>query len=132
MTIEDLENEARAIGKLVQTKGHPNIVRILRHGSRTVDFIGNYYFIDMELCDLSLDQYIHGDRAILNDEQVSGNTDNHVFVNKECTLLARMRNIWMIMIHLSFGLEFLHDNGLVHRDLKPKNSMCECVFDTDG
>ena len=46
----DIENEVRAIDKLCKPDGHRNIIIILDHGWLSFDL----YFIDMELCDLSL------------------------------------------------------------------------------
>ena len=54
--------EIRAINELNKDGGHPNIVKVLRDG-----WVGHpvtYHFIDMELCNLNLHQYIHDDAAI--------------------------------------------------------------------
>src|SRR5438046_7276066 len=52
---EDVDNEVRAIIKLCQTN-HPNIVQVLDYGWLKAD--GVEYFIDMELCEISLENYI--------------------------------------------------------------------------
>lgn len=100
--------------------GHPNIVVILQDGWKTIPFVGEYYFIDMELCDLNLHDYIQGHRSMTL--EVYDTLDPRIFVPPECDILEKMRNVWAIMIHISQGLEFLHQYGQVHRDLKPRNS----------
>jgi serine/threonine protein kinase len=120
VTQADIKNEARVVKELCDSGGHPNIVEILRDGFETLAFIGEYYFIDMELCDMNLHEYIHDERILIEDPQISRGP---TFVSKSCSLLERMRNIWAIMIHISQGLKFLHDHGHAHRDLKPSNGI---------
>ena len=63
-----------------------------------------WYFIDMELCDFNLQQYIYEPDML----------------NGIPTL--DMRTILKIMRDVSRGLAFIHKNKKIHRDIKPQNS----------
>lgn len=99
-------------------EGHQNLIKIFCDGWH--DNLIEYYYIDMELCDLNLHEYIHepsrpsvdADRVLLF---------SPVFVNRDCPLAENMLNIWTIMLHIAQGLEYLHTHKFVHRDLKPSN-----------
>lgn len=109
-TEEDIQNEVKVIAKIC-TSGHPNIINVLDHGP-----LGSFgfYFIDMELCDVNLHDYINGKRA---EKWIK----EPLFVVQSCSSMLRMRNLWTIMRHIANGLEFIHENGYVHRDMKPNN-----------
>jgi len=52
----EIDNEVRAITALCRNGTHKNIVSFIMFGELPNS---SYYFINMELCDLSLDVYIH-------------------------------------------------------------------------
>jgi len=102
-------NEIKAITK-VCTTGHENIVQVLDHG-----WLVNspYYFIDMPLCCINLEQYLNGDftdevRLTLELDPKDSPTDD---INKSVSILGQ----------IVYGLAFVHGRKLVHRDLKPRN-----------
>lgn len=114
-SIDQLDNERRAVNKLCLNPKNKNIVRVLNHGSLTKD----QYFFDMELCDHDLEAYIKelwkpcdGIEARLLDE------DNHAVIDP----LLRLRYVWVIMRQIASGVKYIHEGGEIHRDLKPKNS----------
>lgn len=100
-----------------------NIVDILSHG--WLKGAGSIYFIDMELADFSLGEYIRYHDV---SGKMSANTDldispsHPVLVERSCTDILRLHNVWTIISHILRGLEFLHKLGHVHRDIKPDNS----------
>lgn len=102
-----MRNGVLAIEKIRERGAHPNIVNIIRFG----DF-QEYYFIDMELCDLSLKTYIH--RRDPSKESVP------IFITDHPPPL-KVQQIWKIMRHIANGLKFIHSIDLHHRDLKPDN-----------
>lgn len=116
--MEDLEKEARNIANLTEIGVHNHITTIMEHG-----WIKDYYFIDMELCDMTLNDYIQyfsgPDSPPFNIESSA----SPVFVEKDCSALMRMNNMWTIGSHIVRGLDFLHKHGQVHRDLKPFNGI---------
>lgn len=68
----------------------------------------------MELCILNLEDYIQGDfRSILGTSRYY----NPSFLADTLGFLT----IWGIITQISQGLEFLHANREMHRDLKPRN-----------
>lgn len=113
-----IDSETKAVHELVQSGGHSNIISILDHG--WLDSPYHYYFIDMELCELSLHQYIHDTRSLSIDD-VFMDKLSPVFVRKDVSLLTFALNIWTIMREIVAGVEFLHSQNQVHRDLKPHN-----------
>ena len=105
---EDVEYEVEAIKKVGK---HLHIVEVLNHGDlRNTE----YYFIDMELCDLNLDEYIHRQTAPNPLESIPS------FV-KNASPPLKAQQIWNIMRQIASGLEYMHTLNVVHRDLKPAN-----------
>jgi serine/threonine protein kinase len=114
----EIESEARVISSLFNGGGHGNIVAIQDHGWLK---LSPCYFIDMELCDLTLRDYIDYHYGSSVATIVNINDLTPVFVSKHCSLVARIQNMWTIGTHIARGLEFMHVRSYVHRDLKPSN-----------
>jgi serine/threonine protein kinase len=69
----------------------------------------------MELCDLSLQGYIHPTSTL-----------DHIGTGLPPRLedlpdSALPDHIWNIMKQIASGLKFIHEKGEAHRDLKPSN-----------
>jgi len=74
-----------------------HIVQVLRHGWLDSSF----YYFDMELCDLNLEQYILG--------------------GDESSITYDINKLWDIFREITRGLDYIHRLHHVHRDLKPRN-----------
>jgi serine/threonine protein kinase len=114
-TWESIKREADAINKLSENGGHTHIVNVLRLGQ-----LGNsdYYFIDMELCDLNLDVFINSWTS----------REGLPFFVRDRPPPLKAQQIWNVMIPIACGTEYIHSLELVHRDLKPANSMSLSTF----
>jgi serine/threonine protein kinase len=106
LTEEDIDEEIQELIRLQTFGGHPNIVALLKHGWLAPM---KFYYIDMELCNLNLSDYIHGQGS------------NSFRTSMDEAVPDSMRETWKIMIDIARGVEFLHSHGSVHRDLKPAN-----------
>ena len=104
---EDIENEERAIKQLCCGQAHQNIVIVLRLGELSAS---SYYFIDMELCEFSLDDYIHNPLC------------EPGVIFKDSAASLKQLQIFNIMLHSCSGVQYIHDKGQVHRDIKPSNA----------
>lgn len=111
----DIENEVHAINKLCKRDGHPNIIIILHYGWLVDDHL---YFIDMELCDLTLHHYIYAPRIVPENWEAPGDLS---FIVTEGSGLQKFANVWAILSQISEGLAYIHTHDLVHRDMKPRN-----------
>ena len=119
MSREDIENEARVIVQVLMHGPHPNIVSVLAHGSLSAPFY--YYHVDMELCDFTLDSYIHDRQMDRLGAPLLQASAVPLALAGDFSVL-RAANVLTILQHTSEGLSFLHRYRIVHRDLKPKNS----------
>ena len=110
---EDVENEARALTKLC-CGAHANLITIFRHGWLDT----TCYFVDMELCDMNLHDFIH-DTCDWRHLQCP----EHPQFLFEYGLLTwwRAEENLRIMSQIVNGLAFIHRNHEVHRDIKPRN-----------
>jgi serine/threonine protein kinase len=115
---DDIKNEERAIKKLCGKPTHKNIVEVLRLGDL---FNSPYYFIDMELCDFNLEDYIYRDL----DLPIQTSTPRFV---TSAPSEAEALPIWKIMMEITSGVEFIHSKDEIHRDLKPSNSTFRYVI----
>jgi serine/threonine protein kinase len=79
-----------------------------------------FLFIDMELCDLNLDDYIY-----CRKDQSAVPT---YFIKNQPPPM-KSQQIWNVMLHTARGVAFLHAKGMIHRDLKPLNSLSptDCI-----
>ena len=108
---EEIEYEAQAIIKICGKGSHSHIVEVLKLGElRNTD----YYFIDMELCDLNLAEYIH--RAT-----PQGPSESIPSFIKNAPPPLKAQQIWNIMRQIASGIKYMHTLKVVHRDLKPAN-----------
>src|SRR5271163_3797641 len=89
---------------------HPNIIQIFRHDKLHPN--SEFYFIDMELCDCNLEEYIYGRKRPLR--LMSWDT---AIAHGEGPFL-----VCVITLHIASGLKFIHEKDQVHRDLNPQNS----------
>jgi serine/threonine protein kinase len=108
-TNEKINREAQIMVELCE-KRHPNIVQVYSHG-RVTAF--PYYYIDMELCNLDLSEYI---------ERMRSNKGKCPLFCTKLSPEERMCNTFNIFNDITSGIAFIHQHGKVHRDIKPQNS----------
>jgi serine/threonine protein kinase len=77
----------------------------------------------MELCDVNLADYTKSsyDRTKLLPTEELRNGKKPVVILHTSTFGDYHANVDTIMHHIVSALEFLHQQGYAHRDLKPKN-----------
>jgi hypothetical protein len=109
--LKDLQTEISAIEKIC-TQNHRNIVNVLRNNPLPNS---PYYYIDMQLCDINLDDYIYKAKswpAALVGTRPFFRPDPPQYVPME----------WVILVDIVNGLVFIQSLGCVHpSDLKPRN-----------
>jgi serine/threonine protein kinase len=86
-----------------------HLVTVFRHGKL---FDSQYYFIDMELCDMDLNYYIYEVQS-----------DRDLRFENSLPLRADVQDIWKIMRDISDGVAFIHNKMEIHRDIKPANGV---------
>lgn len=91
-------------------KQHVNIVRVFTHG-RIANF--PYYYIDMELCDWDLSDYI---------ASCQSKYEKYALSSKVLSSKDKMNQTFDILRDITSGVAFIHQQGKVHRDIKPQNS----------
>lgn len=117
MTVEDTNREANAILLLYKDGEHRNLIHVFSYGYKVEH---GFFYIDMELCDFSLHDFIYS--------KLSTPESINLWSIPECSFQDTERaswNAWDIMEQISYGLEFMHGCNLVHRDLKPNNGKSE-------
>jgi serine/threonine protein kinase len=112
---QDIQNEVKAVAELCKPDTHKNIVSVFRCGKLPS---GSYYYIDMELCDMNLEDYIEC-RWTPRIPPPSADLIGHS--------TGWITEIWKIMKDITRGLSFIHSNKRVHRDIKPRNGICSYI-----
>jgi serine/threonine protein kinase len=115
-TEDEIDKEVAVILKICMS-GHQNIVQVLRDDWFESE---NDYFIDMELCSLTLHDYINDRPTFVN--RTPDLLNNPTFVEDDCSAHLKLLNIWTIVSHVAQGLAFIHRERYTHRDIKPLNS----------
>lgn len=103
------DNEVRAIENLCDGK-YQNIVKVFRHGLLRPDH--SIYYIDMEMCDFNLDEYVtgtHTDQSLLDWPNASKQDQIQYLLTT-------------ILDNVLSGLTSIHSHNEVHRDISPQNS----------
>jgi serine/threonine protein kinase len=110
---KDWETEGKAITKICGKGAHAHIVAVLKLGQL---LNSPYFYIDMELCDLNLSDFIY---SIPAPHEPSTVMLPQYIKNGEPPLKASQ--IWNVMRQIASGVKYIHSLDVVHRDLKPAN-----------
>jgi serine/threonine protein kinase len=116
-----INSEAETLRHLFQEQQHDNLIHVFTHG--WLEAAKLHYSIDMELADLSLYDYINylfRNGSLPPTITFSDRFDPRLS-RRECTQLQRLHTTWVIAAQICNGLQFMHLNGHIHRDLKPQN-----------
>ena len=106
---KEIQNEIQAMDSLCRGS-HDNIIAIYQHGQLHPPQA--FYFIDMEFCDINLEEYIHSKKT-----GIHGLLEWDKAVEQGGVPFL----ICGIMQQVLCGLKFIHDHNHVHRDLNPQN-----------
>ena len=98
---------------------HENIIELYGDGELRNS---TYHFIDMELCDFDLKEYIDSKLHTEGHTRVPKISTNY---NQSSWLGAS--EIWKIISQIANGVAFIHNHREVHRDLKPRNGKCHHI-----
>jgi len=113
--------EITAIKKIIGESSlsyEKNIIRFIQFGRLPK---APYYFIDMEFCEITLEQYIYRSEPL-------GPNENIPFFVKDAPPPMKAQQIWNVMKQITNGVAYLHSIGMAHRDLKPANG--NFIFDS--
>jgi serine/threonine protein kinase len=99
--------EVGAISELCDGKHH-NLVRLFGFGPLK----DGWFYIDMELCDFTLTDYIYSDKKMVDVLPCFDSLESR----------SKVQKIWDVMMQIADGVTFIHEKKYVHRDLKPNNS----------
>jgi len=103
-----LPQEIKVVERLRECEGwpHENLIKIFRH----CEIQSGFHGIDMELCDFDMHQYIESPRlSVAHEKAMRGKRSPYEIIQ--------------VVRQVSGGLEFIHRNKWVHRDIKPLNSI---------
>jgi serine/threonine protein kinase len=114
ITTQDIRNEIRAVARLCRAGKNEYMVPVFRCGKLP---IGDYYFIDMELCDYTLRQYLD-DQESNTDPMVKRSAQR---IEQILAAAIKTSDICQILKHIANGIMYIHSQGKIHRDIKPKN-----------
>jgi serine/threonine protein kinase len=123
ITFEDIENEMRAVEKLCMFDTHKNIVSVFKYGNIRAS---NFYYIDMQMCDMNLEYWIEHSYA----QNEAAKKKALSFTGEIASLMTE--DIWTIMKDISRGLTFIHERKVIHRDIKPRNGIFPLSQNTNG
>lgn len=126
VTAADIDGEAAVVEYIKSRNGNKNIIEVLGHGWLKGSF--RVYYIDMELAQTTLTDYIAAFRTQITPFEFLNPSLAPVFLNSTCATEDRIQNLWVIGKHVIDGLVFLHSGGHVHRDLKPSNGTNNSTF----
>jgi serine/threonine protein kinase len=101
--------------KLCKPGSHKNVVEVFRVGDIVAQ--SRYYYLDMKVFDLSLDQYLRRDWT----NELSEKAPYLAGVDKSPESLKTAQT-QMIMQDIVNGVAFIHSQKEIHRDLKPSKS----------
>lgn len=91
---------------------HKNIVSVFKYKRDTPHFEA---VVDMELCDLTVDNYIQGDWTPELETRVP------CFATVS-TSEVTLSHVWDIMEDVTKALVFIHGQGKIHYNIEPSNS----------
>jgi serine/threonine protein kinase len=106
-----VKDEMEAIRKVIRKGSHVHIVEVLDLGQLPNSTM---YFIDMELCDMKLNNYIH---------TPTPPSESLPYFIKDGPAPLKALQVWNIMKQIASGIQYMHSLSLIHRDLKPANGV---------